>query len=102
MTNFDPEGKRALFEAPVSAPPEQLKPGRKRDGRNAMFSVGPPEAGTVVVDCSSCHGRARVPITDIGVRLLTGSLFLPLRKHDFFVRCPVCEHRTWCNISWRD
>src|SRR5205823_10698327 len=72
MTRFDPDGKRALFETPVTAPPEQLQPGRPREGRDAVFSVGPPEPGTVVVDCSSCHGRARVPITDLGVRLLTG------------------------------
>ena len=38
---------------------------------------------------------------DVGVRLLTGSLFMPLRKHDYWLRCPVCEHRTWCNVSWR-
>ena len=31
MTRFDPDGKRALFETPVTAPPEQLKPGRARE-----------------------------------------------------------------------
>jgi len=101
MTRFDPDGKRALFEAPVSAPPEQLKPGPPRDGRDAMFSVGPPSPGTVLVDCSSCHGRARISLTDLGVRLLRGSFFAPFRSRDFWVRCPVCEHRTWCNVSWR-
>lgn len=101
MTRFDPEGKRALFEAPVALPPEQLKPGRTRDGRDAMFSVGPPERGTVLVHCSSCQSKSRVPLAEIGVRLLTGSVFFPLRKHDYWVRCPVCEHRSWCNISWR-
>ncbi len=75
MTRLDPSGKRALFEAPVSAPPEQLLPGRRRDGRDAMFSVGPHERGTVVVACSSCRARARVPIADLGLRLLGGSLF---------------------------
>jgi hypothetical protein len=101
MTGLDPSGKRALFEAPVSAPPEQLLPQGSRDGRDAMFSVGPRLPGTVVVDCSSCHGRARIPITDFGTRMLTGSWFMPLRKHDYWLRCPVCNHRTWCNVSWR-
>jgi hypothetical protein len=101
VSNFDPQGKRALFDTPVTAPPEQLQPMRTRQGRNAVFSVGPPERGTVLITCSSCHSRARVPFADLGVRLLTGSLFFPLRKHDYWLRCPVCSHRTWCNVSWR-
>jgi hypothetical protein len=98
---LDPTGKRALFEAPLSAPPDHLRPGTVREGRDAMFSAGPPESGTVLVDCSACGARSRVAIADLGLRLLTGSLVWPGRSRGWFVRCPACNHRTWCSIGFK-
>jgi hypothetical protein len=101
MPRRDPTGKRALFEAPVSAPPEQLRPGATREGRDAVFSAGPREPGTVMVDCSSCHARTRVSLVDLCRRLLTGSLIVPLRRKGWFLRCPTCGSRAWCSIGFR-
>jgi hypothetical protein len=98
---LDPKGKRALFEAPVTAPPDQLRAGVARQGRDALFSVGRAEPGTVVLGCSTCRARSRVAIADLGVRLLTGSLVWPGRRDGWFVRCPACDHRTWCSVSFR-
>src|SRR5262249_13054156 len=102
MKGVDPEGKRALFEAPIAAPPEQLRAGKSRVGRSALFSAGPPEPGTVVITCSRCISRARVGLGDLGIRILTGSLLLPGRKRDWLLRCPACDHRTWCSVGFRD
>lgn len=98
----DPTGKRALFEAPVSAAPDSLAPGRAREGREALFSVGPPRVGTAVVECEACGGRIRVSLADLGVRLAMVSAWLPIRRHAHWMRCPSCEQRTWCRIGWRE
>ena len=101
VSRIDPSGKRALFEAPVAAPPEHLRPGAAREGRDAMFSVGPPAPGTVLVECSACAARSRIAIADLGVRMLTGSLLLPGVKRGWFVRCPSCNRRAWCSVRFR-
>lgn len=98
----DPTGRHALFSAPVSASPDQLLPGNRADGRDALFSTGPRQPGTVVVECSTCQARTRVSMVDLGVRLLSISAFLPLRRHPHWLRCPACAHHTWCRIGWTD
>ncbi len=100
-SRIDPSGKRALFEAPVSAAPDHLRPGAPREGRDAMFSTGPREPGTVVVDCSSCSARSRIALADLGVRVLSGSFVLPVIPRGWFVRCPACNRRTWCSVNFR-
>lgn len=102
-TRHDPTGKRALFESPVEASPERLRAGA-REGRDAFFSSGGREAGTVVVECSSCDARSRVGLGDIAVRLASLSLYLPLLRpsHPHRITCPSCERATWCRIGWRD
>lgn len=101
MTRLDPTGKRALFEAPVAASPERIRAGRAREGRAALFSVGPREPGTVVLSCSACRACSRVHLVDLGARLATGSLLWPGRKDGWFLRCPACGSRAWCNVSFR-
>lgn len=100
----DPKGKRALFEAPVQAPPETLGGGRSREGRDALFSSDRARSGTVLVECDDCTARTRVGLADLGVRLLTGSLWMPLLRSDkpHWMRCPACERRTWCRIGWTE
>ena len=100
-SRIDPTGKRALFEAPVTAAPDHLRPRVPREGRNAMFSTGPREPGTVLVECASCSARSRIPLTDLGMRVLTGSLLLPGVARGWFVRCPACNRRTWCSVAFR-
>jgi hypothetical protein len=100
---LDPTGKRALFETPVSAAPDQLAPGATADGRGALFSAGPARTGTVVIDCSSCRSRARITLAELGVRALSLSAFVPTRRsHPYWLRCPTCGHRTWCRIGWSE
>lgn len=100
--SIDPQGKRALFEAPVAAAPDTLRAGRERHGREALFSNGPRQFGTAIVDCSACKVRSRTSLADIGLRLLTISAWLPGRSHSHWMRCPACGHRTWCSVGWND
>ncbi len=101
---LDPTGKRALFEAPVSAAEDTLRPNRSLRGRDALFSTGPPTPGTVVVECSSCEARSRITLADAAVRIVSFSLYLPLLKprHPHRIACPECHETTWCRIRWRD
>ena len=98
--SFDPQGKRALFETPVSAPRDSIRSGKPRDGKEALYSTGPAERGTVVVQCSSCQARTRINLTDLAMRMATLSAWLPARRHPHWLRCPACERRTWCRIDW--
>lgn len=101
---LDPTGKRALFETPVTAADDTLRPQRSLRGRDALFSTGPPTPGTVVVECSSCEARSRVSLAEIAVRLASFSVYLPLLhpRHPHRMACPECRRSTWCRIGWRD
>ena len=101
-SRVDPTGKHALFSAPPQAARDQLGPGNQKDGREAFFSTGPRQAGTAVVICSSCQTRARITLVDVGVRLVSISLWNPLRKHRHWMRCPSCNQHRWCQIAWSD
>ncbi|HEY4376733.1 MAG TPA: hypothetical protein VGM93_06225 [Acidimicrobiales bacterium] len=100
--SLDPKGKRALFEAPVGAARDTLRSGRHADGKDALYSTGRRETGTVVVACSACEARTRINLTDLGMRLATMSVWLPIRKHSHWMRCPACGNRTWCHVGWQD
>lgn len=101
---LDPTGKRALFDAPVQAAPDTIRSGSRREGRDALFSTGPAEVGTVLVECSACKTRTRVGLGDIAVRLASFSIYLPLLRsqHPHRIKCPSCHDLTWCRIGWRD
>lgn len=99
---IDPLGKQALFDAPVQAPPDQLAPGPPAVGRHALFSSGPRQAGTVVVECSSCEVRTRTTLVSLGLQLLPFTAWLPARRHPHLMRCPACRRRTWCRIGWTE
>lgn len=100
--SLDPQGRRALFETPVSAARDTIRSGNPREGKDALYSTGPRQTGTVVVDCSACTARTRINITDLGLRWLTGSAWIPGRRHSHWMRCPSCGKRTWCSIAWQD
>jgi hypothetical protein len=101
VTRLDPTGKRALFESPVAASPDAIRPGRAVEGKGALYSAGPPRTGTVLVECSSCRARSRISLADLGVRMLSLSAFLPTRRtHPYWLRCPTCDKRAWCTIHW--
>lgn len=98
---IDPQGKRALFESPVEAAPDALRRNGAQ-GKDALYSTGPQQPGTVVVECSECQVRSRVTLVDLGLRLLQGSVWLPFRRHSRLMRCPACGQRAWCRIHWLD
>lgn len=100
--SLDPQGRRALFDTPVSAARDAIRSGPARDGRDALFSTGPRQVGTVVVTCSGCQSRSRINLTDLGLRWLSGTVWLPGRRDGHWMRCPSCNHRTWCRIGWQD
>jgi hypothetical protein len=94
----DPMGKRALFGPPPMHGEQQL-PGSHDPGREAYFSSGPHETGTVVVDCSRCGEKTRISVLDAGIRLASLSLWIPGKRHSRRIRCPSCDHRAWCRVS---
>ena len=100
--HIDPQGKQALFDAPVQAPPDQLSPGRGRQGRHALYSSGPRQVGTVIVECDSCEVRTRTSLVSLGIRMLPFTAWLPARRHAHFMRCPACGRMTWCRIGWME
>ncbi|MCZ7527748.1 MAG: hypothetical protein M5U14_16040 [Acidimicrobiia bacterium] len=105
MNERDPQGKRALFsDAPIppaagSGVPIPPGPGRS-PGKEALYSTAVRRPGTVVLECSSCHGRTRVDVLELALRHLPVWLWIPGRRYSRLLRCPACERRTWVRVSW--
>ncbi|MEZ5179740.1 MAG: hypothetical protein R2746_16075 [Acidimicrobiales bacterium] len=59
--SLDPQGRRALFETPVSAARDTIRSGAAREGKDALYSTGPRQSGTVVVSCSGCRAHPHQP-----------------------------------------
>lgn len=93
-------GKHALYSRPV-ADTEGADVSRSRSpGKEALYSTARREVGTVVVDCSSCGARTRVPYADFAKRHLPFWLWIPGKRHSRLMRCPACEERTWVGARW--
>ena len=99
---LDPQGRRALFEMPVEAARDSIRTGDAKEGKDALYSTGPRQVGSVVVECDSCRARTRVSLADVALRLASLSVWLPGRRRGHWMRCPACGHRTWCSIAWTD
>jgi hypothetical protein len=100
MSRDDPTGKRALF-TPAAA--GLSRPGaRQRNGKAALFSSGPAQPGTVLVECANCRARSRLTLMEVGLRMLPLWLWCPLHTHSLWMRCPACEQRQWCRVGWSD
>ena len=99
---LDPQGRRALFEMPVEAARDTIRSGEAKEGKESLYSTGPRQAGSVVVECTGCSVRTRISLTDLAMRLATVSVWLPGRRHSHWMRCPACERRQWCAIGWTD
>jgi hypothetical protein len=94
-------GKRALYSRPTHDPPaDQDAPRARAPGKEALYSTAQREAGTVVVECSSCEARTRIPYTDFARRHLPFWLWIPGKRHSRLMRCPACEERTWVGARW--
>ncbi len=99
---LDPQGRRALFEMPVEAARDTIRSGEAKEGKDALYSTGPRQPGSVVVECDGCHVRTRISVTDVAMRLATLSVWFPGRTKGHWMRCPACERRHWCSIGWTD
>lgn len=96
----DPLGKQALFSAPT--PVETGPTGPGREGKHALYSTGPRQAGTVVIECGDCEVRTRTSLLTLGLRCLPFTAWIPGRRHAHVLRCPACGRLTWCRIGWTD
>ncbi len=103
-SGIDPAGKAALFSTPVQAARDQLGPGNQKEGKHALYSTGPRQTGTVIVECGTCGVRTRSTLLDLGVRLASVSFWLPVPRRRFthWMRCPGCHSHTWCRIGWTE
>ena len=97
---IDPQGKAALFQSPVAAAPDTLGTGNQKEGKDALYSTGPRQPGTVIIECSACQARSRTNLVDLGVRLVSISVWIPGRRYPHWIRCPACYDHTWCKIGW--
>lgn len=101
----DASGKRALFEtAPIeiddSLKDDPLIHHQVTDSHEALYSVGEHESGTVVVTCSRCDVRSRIPVVESIIRILAISVWVPGRTYTHWMQCPSCQTRSWCRIDW--
>ncbi len=100
--SLDPQGRRALFETPVTAARDAIRSGEPVEGKDALYSTGPRRSGTVVVSCSQCRAKSRINLTDLGLRWLGGTFWIPGRRNGHWMRCPACGDRTWCSVAFQD
>jgi hypothetical protein len=94
----DPLGKSALFSPPTPGKHAETTPD---EGVKALYSPATEwQLGTVVMECSECLARTRVPLHDAAMRILRFSVWIPGRGHSRWLSCPSCERRTWSRIHW--
>lgn len=101
----DKDGKRALFESPPIEIDDTLRddPLVERhdvDGHEALYSAGHHEPGTAVILCSECGVRSRVSLIETVVRILSISVWVPIKAYSRWMQCPSCQRRTWCRVHW--
>ena len=74
---------------------------RKLNGE-ISFDVPPGSdmPGTLVVDCSRCHGRTRLTYAEFAQRHLPYWIWTPWRRYSRYVVCPSCGQRAWISARW--
>ena len=105
MKSRDPQGKRALVESPPITPADPVADDpfvdvAPAEGKDALYSAGPHQPGTVVLECSRCGVHSRMTAIEAGVRIVMVSLWIPGKRHSRWMLCPECERRTWCRLRW--
>ena len=70
------------------------------DGKRALFSTAQRKPGTLVLDCSRCHGRTRIGYAEFARRNFPVWAWIPWRHHSRLMTCPACDHRTWLAARW--
>ena len=87
----DPQGKRALFEAPAVEVSSDV------DGREAAFNHTPPG---VRIECSKCDTVTKVPFGEAIAGIARFTVWLPGPRFNRWMTCPSCGRRAWCRIRW--
>lgn len=70
------------------------------DGKRALFSSAVRRPGTLVVECSRCHGRTRVSYGAFVRAHLPLWLWVPGRRFSRWLTCPACGRRAWLAAHW--
>lgn len=90
-------------------------PGRRErpaesEGRAALFSVPPAEAGEerprprvpgLTVSCSACGTVSPTNPVALMLAAFPVTMVLPWRPQHFWGTCPTCRHRAWLGLGWR-
>ena len=104
-------GRRAVFSqpspsshpsqpasTPPDAPPPRMTP--PRDGKMMLFASAVRRPGTLVLECSTCHGKTRLNYVEFVQRHLPFWLWTPWREYSRYMVCPACGQRTWVKAHW--
>lgn len=71
-------------------------------GKQSLFSGAdnPPSLGSAAVDCSKCHRRAVVSLTQL-VQLSLPGVHAPVpgKGHRALMKCPTCGKRSWMSVT---
>ncbi len=65
-----------------------------------LFSSAVRRPGTLVLECSSCHGKTRLNYIQFVQRHLPFWLWTPWRNYSRYMVCPACGQRTWVKAHW--
>ena len=99
----DPLGKAALFSDSAAETVMPVAPA-DAEGRGAshLFSQAEAQAGTLVLDCSTCRQRTRVTYAEFAALHVPVWLWIPapLQTHRHWLRCPACHKYTWLRARW--
>jgi hypothetical protein len=107
----DPLGKRALFGGAtgtggaLAAGSEAATDGdveleaEADAGKRALFSQSQAKRGSMVLECSHCHARTPISLSDLAGKLITAPIFFPFRPHRRLMRCPACRDTTWVTVK---
>lgn len=113
----DPLGKRALFWVPSA---EEVAGTGARitvalpEGKRALYSGAildedvvletdnpVAERGSFTVQCKRCRHVSRVGFLDMVIFQFPVGIWLPGRRFDHRMTCPVCRTRAWCSVTLR-
>ena len=104
MTLTDPKGKRALCETPAVVVDDTVRDDvlitlDLREGRSALFSVGPHQTGTGVVDCTHCGARTRISHLEILGRIAMTSPWIPGKATSRRPEIPHLPRPPWLRVA---
>jgi hypothetical protein len=98
---FSPAPRRRPVLFSADAGPADADPA-DADATKASASPSPRGFRRVIVaavTCRSCGTRTRLDAIGLATRLLA-SVWVPGRHFSRYLRCPACEQRAWCRVSW--